>query len=368
MNDELPILTDQQKVIIDANWSTLNIRDLVRLAFADKTLDGRSNEGKAVKLYLATKGQEIATTKKVVKGEVELNDQQKLFVQMNMPSMRPLEMAKVLFPDAGVTTALQAEARAVYKYAHHLDAENIDFWEEAVDTKEYRPPRSIAAMLGLANTYVQNRLDPTKDAYDYNNLKPFEEKCLRALLGYLRTTRVSYQAALYEKKADRTLFESTIVRLIHDKPDLGEGDVDMFVAAAAELVNITREERKILRLEEQLNQILGGDGEDRQKLSQAFVELLNQTRTKWDSSKARYKGFMESLESTRAKRNEHMIQKNQSVLNLLEAWQKDEQMRNDLIEMGEREKVEDAAEVKRLTNMDSVVALIAGHTKDEASN
>lgn len=368
MNEELPVLTDQQKSIIDQNWSTLNIRDLVRLVFANPSLDGRSNEGKAVKLYVASKGREITTTKKVIKGDIELSEQQKLFIQMNASTMKALEMAKALFPEAEVKTLLSAEGRAVFKYAQLINSEDVDFWDEPVETKEYRPPKTIPAMLGLANTYVQNQLDPTKDAYDFNNLKPYDEKCLRALLSYMKTTRVRYQAGLYDKKADRTLFESTFIRLTHDKPDLSTGDVDMYVAAASELVNITREERKILKLEDQLDQILSGEGEDRQRLSQAFVELLNQTRTKWDASKARYKGFMDSLESTRAKRNEHMIQKNQSVLNLLEAWQKDQQTREDIIAQGEREKEEDAAEVKRLTDMESIVALIAGHTKEEASH
>ncbi len=368
MSDELPILTDEQITIIHEMWGRgiTNIQELTRKAFKDETLDGRTNQGKAVKIYLASRGQTIKTTKKEIKGDMELTDHHKLFIRTNCQDMKPLEMTKALFPDREITTLLGAEGRAVYKYAQSIHRETVDFWDEPVERKEYKGPTSIQGVVGLANTYVANQIDPTRTAYNLQDLRPYELKCMRALQGYLRTIRFRYQASSYEKKADRTLFESTFVRLTHDKADLSAADVDMYVAAAAEGVNITREERKILRLEEQLDQILSGEGDDKQKLSQAFVELLNQTRTKWDASKARYKGFIESLESTRAKRDEHRTKRNESVLNLLEAWQKDEETRNDIIAFGEKEKAEDRDEVKRLTQMDGIIALIAGQTHTEA--
>ncbi len=370
MNNELPTLSDEQITIIHEMWGRgiTNIQELTRKAFKDETLDGRTNQGKAVKIYLASRGQAIKTTKKETVGDMELTDHHKEFIRTNSQDMKPLEMTKVLFPDREITTLLGAEGRAVYKYAQAVRRETVDFWDEPVEIKEYRPPRAIQAVLGLANKYVANQLDPTRSAYDLQDLRPYELKCLRALQGYLGTIRFRYQASSYEKKADRTLFESSFIRLTHDKADLSAADVDMYVAAAAEMVNVTREERKILRLEEQLDQILGGDGEEKQRLSQAFVELLNQTRTKWDASKSRYKGFVESLESTRSKRDETKIKQNQSVLNLLDAWMKDEESRNDIIAFGEKEKLEDRNEVKRLTEFDGVIALIAGHTKEEAGS
>jgi succinyl-CoA synthetase alpha subunit len=52
----------------------------------------------------------------------------------------------------------------------------------------------------------------------------------------------------------------------------------------------------------------------------------------------------------------------------MDAWQKDEETRNDIIAFGEKEKQEDADEMKRLTDMDGVVALIAGMTQKEGSS
>lgn len=368
MSDIVPTLTDAQIAIIHDLWSkgVTGIAELTRAAFDDESLDGRTNEAKAIKIYLASRGDKITTTKVPPRGEVQLTDHQREFIRTNAQSMKPLEMAKVLYPDRQITTLLSGEGRAVYKYAQEVHREHVDFWDEPVESKEYKGPTSIQGVLGMANTYVANAIDPTKDVYDYNGLRPYDLKCLRALQGFLRSVRFRYQASSYEKKADRTLFESAFVRMTHDKPDLSAADIDMYVAAASEMVNITREERKILRLEQQLDQMLGGEGEERQRLTQAFVELLNQTRTKWDASKARYKGFVSDLESTRAKRDEHRTKRNESVLNLLEAWQKDEQTRNDIIAFGEKEKAEDKDEVKRLTEMDGIIALIAGQTKTEA--
>lgn len=363
----VPTLTEEQIAIIHDLWSKgiTDIKEITQKAFGDPTLDGRTQQAKAVKIYLASRGDKMTTTKVSPKGEVQLTEYQKEFIRTNAMAMKPLEMTKVLYPDREIVSLLTGEGRAVYKYAQEVRREFVDFWDEPVDTKEYKGPTSIQGILGLANTHVANSVDPTKDTYDYNNLRPYDLKCLRALQSYMKSIRFRYQASSYEKKADRALFESSFVRAVHDKPDLSSTDIDQYVLGSAEMVNIVREERKILRLEVKLDAMLDGD-EEQGKMTQAFVELLNQTRTKWDASKARYQRIMGDLESTRSKRDEHRTKRNESVLNLLEAWQKDEETRNDIIAFGEREKKEDREEVRRLSEMEQVVALIAGQTKTEA--
>lgn len=365
----LPILTAEQQKLVLANWDKVKINALVKMVFSNKDLDGRSFEGKAIKLFLSEHGRAAATTMKAYVGELMLTPEQKAFIEENAKDgkMKPLEIKQVLFPLDKKNTLLTREGRAVFKYAKEVAGEDVDFWDEPVETQKYSPPKTLAECKNVINSYVQNPKDPAQDAYSSNS-SPSEIKCIRAEQGYLKTTRFRYQAAQYDKRADRTLFESSFIRTTHDKPDLSAADVDMYVAGAAEMVNITREERKILRLEDQLNDILNGDEDEsgeKKHLSQAFVELINQTRTKWDASKKRYQDIMGALESTRAKRNEHQIQRSQSIINLLEAWQKDEDLRNDIIAFGEKEKREDVAEVKRLGDMDAVVALIAGMTRKE---
>lgn len=365
----LPILTPEQQKLVLANWDKVKINALVKMVFSNKDLDGRSLEGKAIKLFLAQHDRVAATTMKQYIGELMLTPEQKAFIEENAKDgkMKPLEIKQVLFPLDKKNTLLTREGRAVFKYAKEVAGEDVDFWDEPVETQKYSPPKTLAECKNVINSYVQNPKDPAQDAYSSNS-SPSEIKCIRAEQGYLKTTRFRYQAAQYDKRADRTLFESSFIRTTHDKPDLSAADVDMYVAGAAEMVNITREERKILRLEDQLNDILNGDEDEsgeKKHLSQAFVELINQTRTKWDASKKRYQDIMAALESTRAKRNEHQVQRSQSIINLLEAWQKDEDLRNDIIAFGEKEKREDVAEVRRLTEMDAVVALIAGMTRAE---
>ncbi len=95
------------------------------------------------------------------------------------------------------------------------------------------------------------------------------------------------------------------------------------------------------------------------------VEQITQTRTKWDSAKARLKSLMEGLEGSRAKRLDAVKERNTSVLNLVDAWMNDPEWRADIIEIGKREKAEDAAEVIRLRGMDEVIALITGQSEEE---
>ena len=50
-------------------------------------------------MYLAEKSERISTTKKIPVPEVILSDDQKKFIEDNIKDMKPLEMAKVLFPE-----------------------------------------------------------------------------------------------------------------------------------------------------------------------------------------------------------------------------------------------------------------------------
>ncbi len=218
------------------------------------------------------------------------------------------------------------------------------------------------------NDYVTTG-DVSRKVYVWGKLKSSEERCMRALMKYMRVYRVTYQASQYDKKSERELFLSTFIRFTHDKPDLTEIEVDQSISAASETVNIAQIERSIKRIDKIQEEIMmGGEVDDNgkvRKLGMSDVELINQIRAKHDLSKNRLKSLMEALEETRSKRQAGKNERNQSILNLLEAWQQDEQKRTDMIAMGDREKAEDLKEVGRLRDLDDLTALISGQTEDE---
>ena len=97
-----------------------------------------------------------------------------------------------------------------------------------------------------------------------------------------------------------------------------------------------------------------------------LVELINTTRSKLDQAKGRLDTLITNLVGTRNKRMQDRDVRNSSILNLFDAWMKDEQKRNDLIELGIEEHEEDKRDVNRIKGVDDMTAIIAGMTEEEA--
>lgn len=378
-NYEIIELTDEQKKIVDENWDKLAIKELTQKAFNNPELNGHHMEAKSIKAYLASKGEkgesapEIKTTVYQKKGLYKLTDPQKASIDSLLNTENPpptKEIFQMIFPDLKLTSPLMQEYQSICKYIKEVNEEAMDIWDEPVDNRRYKPPRAYTSMIGLANRYVSNPIDPNKALYDVNNIKPIYEKNLKALLSYMQTTKFVLQASQYEKKADRELFESTFVRFCHDKAsDLTAEEVDMYISAAAETVSVAQIERTIQRQEKfidnSLDDQLDKDG-NRYKLSMSLVESVNSLREKLDKSKGRLKGLIESVAGSRKDRIEGKSNQNDALTNLIQLWI-DEKQRKDMLELAKKEHLEDATEADRISSLDDLTALVAGMTKEEAT-
>lgn len=200
--------------------------------------------------------------------------------------------------------------------------------------------------------------------YNVNNLKVYEDKCLKQMLSYIRAPAAIYQASQYDKKVDRDLFESSFIRFCHDKPDLTAEEIHQYLNLASEIVNTAQIERTIQKLDNNINNWLSEDDAEKKKMSLTLVELINASRGKWEASKERQKKLLAELTESRSVRLKNRLDQNSSILNLVEAFQR-EKDRKELIEIAEKEKLLDEIEVDKLQNMDQVVALIAGMTRSE---
>lgn len=368
--DNLPVLSDEQKAYADAHWED-PIGDLAKQISGDPKQDGRSYWGIAVKQYLAGMGKIVKTSKKIVKGELELTQEQCQFIEVNHAVMKVMEMTKLLFPDEPKIFPVSREFKAVYKYAKNLADSEIDIFDEPVESREYKSPVSIGSLIGRVNGFVSNPKDHTKALYDPNHLKPFDEKNLRALIGFLKTVRFRNQASSYVKFADRELFESTFVRLVYDKAsEITAGEADLYISAASKTISLTRIERSIEGMQERVDSALAGEDDkdgNKTKLSMTLVELINESHTKANQYAGQIKDLLKALEGERSKRVDSRNSRNSSILNLFDAWI-EEESRNQIIAMGMEEKDADRNEIKRLKNVTDVLGLIAGQTEEEASN
>lgn len=351
-------LTDDQKNIITDNYDKLDLNDLIKKVWNDPDLDQRSVQGKVVKEFMIGQGVQMKVApKKISTGPIKLDDDQKTFIETNLVNgLRAMEITKLLF-QAPSLSPLSKEFRAVFAHVKTLSPDNVDYNEEVVEEKEFKPPQSLNHLI-----YRVNKYNPTGNAdnlYSAENLKAYEEKCLKQLMSYIRSPTFIYQATQYEKKVDRELFEGNFIRFCYDKPDLTAEEIHQYISLSSEIVNTAQIERTIQRLDSNINEWLNGDDDEKKKMSMSMVELINAARGKWESSKERQKKLLSELTESRAVRQKNRMDQNASIMNLVESFMK-EKDRKELIEIAEMEKRADIVETDKLMNMDQVVALIAG--------
>jgi hypothetical protein len=359
-------LNEYQKDFVSKNWDKMNLKELVIKVTGDPEQTGLTKEGRAIKQFIFTINPyaKIKTTKYIAKNEfVELDENQKLFVRNNLGKMRWVEMAQMIFGEPSITQ-LHKEAIAVYDYVNTLDPNAIPQDERRHEEVEYRPPTTIGALVSRVNKYRKKYNDGKLVAIDRDNLRPVEVKNLQGLMGYLDTYRFIQQASKYIKLQDRELFESSFIRFCYDKPDLLEEEVDNYISLCAETVTITQIERTIQLLDNELEEALRGN-DDKKKLSMTFVETINGQREKLNQAKKTYAALNDKLVTARSKRIDDKHQQNATILNLVEAV-KSEENRIRLLKIAEKQKLLEEGEVDELSNMDHVVALIAGITKERA--
>lgn len=377
---EIIELTEDQKQLCRDHYGTDTLSELTQRVFPDakdpdgKPVDGRSTEGKSVKAYVASIGGTVKASSNANRlnlPPVVLTEEQKRFIEDNAEAFRgkPMEMVRVLFKNDKLI-AVSREAKAVYAYLREVYPDVLNANDDVVDDLIYQLPDTILKLVAVVNGYVLT--GDNRKAYPWGALKPFEDRCLRALMSYMRVFRFAYQCNQYDRKADRELFISTFIRFTHDKPDLTQIEVDQCLNAAVETVNIIQIQRLINKLERSMQEVMEGlvtdDNGKIKKLSANEVELISQIRAKEDTAKGRLKQLMEALEENRAKRNKDRESRSASLLNLLEIWQNDEQKRQDMIDQnGIAEKEDDVKEFGRIRDFDDIVAIIAGQSPEEAT-
>lgn len=363
--NEIQLTEDQKKIILD-NFDKMNLLNLTKLAFKNDKLDGRSFEGKAVKEFLAAQGKEVKTTKHIKMLLPELTEENKKFIEKSVAAQnsKPIEMARIIYNNPKLA-ANTKEFRAVYEYVKTIDPNQADLSDEPVDTKEYKPPQNIQGIAGRVNQYVST--GDNKGVYNPSDLKPSERKKCQRLMGYMDSPRFIYQASSYDKKIDRTLFESEFVRFTYDKEDLTPEEVTQYVSLCAEIVDEAQSNRILSHFQVEVEAGFSSGDDEKKKYSVSLSENLSAWRNKCEASKKQQNALLSKLTESRAERIEGKLNQNASVLNLIDLWI-NEESRNKLIALAQKEKGEDKDEVLRLEDYESFISLIAGQSKEEASN
>ncbi len=350
-------LTEEQKSNILEAWNkdTSNppaLLELIKIAFPDKNVDGRSKEGRAVKAFLSTVNIKARGAHEYQhKDALELNSDQIEFIQNHYPDMAPLQIAKVIFKNEDLGP-LNQETRVVAEYIKN----NIDNDAEPEEvSQEYKVPTTFNLMLSRINKYIAEPIDKDR-------ITNLQKKETTAALGYISTYRFIHQVNRYTSQRDRDLLESTFIRYVYDKPDLSQEEVDQFILLSTEVVIASNIQDRVERLRGMLDDV--ADDTDGRRISMSLVESINTAQTEYNQSVTRQQKLLSDLKEKRSDKLKKQIQENASILNLVEMW-KEEESRNKMIKLAELRKQAVQEEAERLGTLDEVKARILGLTEDE---
>ena len=102
-------LTEFQEKIILEEWNSRldnppSLLELIKLAFPDQELDGRTKEGRAVKTFLATRKIKARGAHEYqAKEKIELTQEHRQFIENNANMMNGREIAGVIFANPSLT-------------------------------------------------------------------------------------------------------------------------------------------------------------------------------------------------------------------------------------------------------------------------
>ena len=355
-------LDEIDKGYIAANWDKLPIIEMTKKLSGNPEADGRHALGKKISEYIVEIGGKPKTTK-YEKIQLSLNDEQKEYIKRNYQSSKPLEIAKMLFPEKKQLTMLNKETVLVQEYIKSFDPSAIDSKEE-LSSGTYRAPQSIKTLLFKVIKYVTKFSTGEARAPNIEALTENERKNLNSLLSYINTHRFLSQINRYTKEDDRETFESCFIRYTYDKPELLQEDVDQYIVICDEIVAQGKIQRTIELLDMQINEALESEAGAR-SISGNTVELVNAQREKLNVSRKRVDDTMKRLVNSRSERDENRHNDNASVLNLVEAWQ-NEKKRVQMVELAKEQKQREREEVDQIHDMDAVIALVAGLSRERA--
>ncbi len=353
----------------ETNDTPLSLKGIAQHVFNDPKQNGQTVEGRATKKFLGEKSVnfEVRTFEK--KGFLELTEEQKKKLDANLAAyikkdINSLELAKIIYEKEDLSTVHQ-ETRTVINYLNSsIDKMDGDAFKKLTFTgnfedstnEDYKPPRSLAQTLTRINRYVVG------EDWKEGQLRSQQRKQAESLQNYLNTYRVKYEINSYPKQSQREVFEDAFVRYTYDKAGLQQEHLDMFCTLASERVNEVNIKAQInimtFAMESQNNESEG------RKIAMGLIEAITSSRTELNQCLGRQDKLYKALVAQRSKELETKKTENASMLNLVLAWQQQDYRRSTLhLAIKEKEKLRD--EVKKLSSIGEIKAMLRGLTKEE---
>lgn len=355
------ILSEEQKTQILSAWKNAprdnppSLKELTKLVFPDKALDGRSLEGKAVRDFLATYNVSPPRNVHEKIGPHILTVAEKEFIQNNIDQIKPLEMCKTLWPAVVNMSPLSKEFRAVSEFINSLNYKpglEVKADKTIMDAGNFIPPKTYTECFRLVQKY-------THEVLNMQEISEREKGGVMKLIAYLHAPRFLQMVNTYQDEKNRELFLSEVIRSTYNKPDLSSEELNQYFSLASDITLSLSIQAQIELLNIRLGEIMEDpDG----KLSVTLAETISAKTKEYNDCLSRQRSLIKELNGSRATRLKNQLEANASVLSLMEYW-KDEKKRKKLIQLANIRKQAVRDCVDELISMDSIKAEMFGSQK-----
>jgi|TARA_B100001093_G_scaffold197398_1_gene189703 hypothetical protein len=349
------LTAEQRESIRNTFKVTQDLIEITKNVFKNEDLDGRSQEGRAVRDFLVSEGMKYNTTKSTKKTNVELTDSQKSVLMSNQvsSSMTALEIARVVFQTPDVKS-LDASHRSVIEFLEKFRPDVIDSSAKAADGK-WHSPKSHSMAIRRCNKWCATSLKENPD-----ELPAKQRKNTERLLEYLNIHKLITTVNAYRTDADRDLFESEFVRATWDKPDLTTDELNLYMMICSNFVRAKHIQNRM----DIFTDMLENEELESQDINMRLTEHIKATNDELNACEKRIESLTQKLNGDRAKKLEKKGENTQNILSLVEAFQ-DEEERQRLVMMAEQRLSLVEKEADRLESLDEYKARIFGTSKEE---
>ena len=350
MKQQLTLSTEQKEKIKNLALEVADLAELTRQVFEDESLDGRSREGRAVRAYLAEQEIDYSTRHVSKKDDIDLDEAQKEFIAQNCAkNVSSLEIAKLVFAADNVKH-LSKEFWAVHNYIteNGLDVAS----EESALNVKYTPPKADSKIMKKINDCVGVEINEEKMTVQY-------KRCIESLRKFMSAPRFLQVIETYTNLDDRNLFEAEFVRATWDKPDLTTDEINLYINVCMDYIHLKRIQHAMNKLNRMFD-----EAEDQQDLTVRLAELLKTKSEEYNQCEKRMESLISKLQGDRSKRINSQVEKNASILNLVQLFQEEEE-RKVMIQMAEMQRKIVSEEADILEKMPDWKSRVLGIRKSD---
>ncbi len=345
-------LTLEQQLFLESNISVSGsgLLGLTRNCFNDQLLGEQSEEFSRVKNYLV----KIKRQKQAV----NFTDAELEFISQNGPLMRPIELARQLYPEAEGNLAKESQSIAELVKAWDMEYSDPSNQNDSV-TGDYEPPRTIHKIVELINR--ANNLAH----YHLNDLvkDPKKKECVEALRRNLNSPRFKMVANSLTRKKLREFFEVEFTRAAYDKPDLTADETNQYISLCKAYVDEIILFEMIANMNDRLNEVvLSGDKE-----SMAMMDALETKTQEAKGLRDFIRAQQKVLSGSRSDRLEQLRSLNDSLARFVQLAQ-EEKGREQYLRVQEAQIKEIEGEIKKIDNYKELIAEIYGVQVSEILN